>query len=61
MTGNQKKDLREAWNHLHEASEHLNKCQFNMGETNAEHVGQAQKEMSDARRLIDRVEQDRMP
>lgn len=61
MTGNQKKDLRQAWKHLFEAGELLGKCHFNSGELNASYIGEAQKELSDARRLIDRVEQERQP
>lgn len=60
MTGNQKKDLRTAWYHVDLAT--LKLQNFPTAHPGLEATKlEILQELSDARRLIDRVEQDRMP
>lgn len=57
LTPNEKKDLRQAWNHLYKADEILE----TVPRAQCPGVFTARQEISDAKRIIDRVEQERMP
>lgn len=60
MTGNQKKDLRQAWAFVQRAAEKLETFPTAHPGLEGDRMS-ILRDLSDARRLIDRVEQDRMP